>query len=155
LLNYAKTGDNMYQTILVPIDLSEDTLTQKVVPHINALSQTDDPDFYFISAIYAPSFFIASKIVYSKQPIRDDDEIVQQALHSLQSMTKKFAIPEEKVHCLIKAEPPRDAILEIADEVNADLIVIASRRPNFKTHLLGSTAAAVVNYAKIPVLVIR
>jgi universal stress protein F len=145
----------MYQTILVPIDLSEETLTQKVVPHINALSQTDNPDFYFISAIYAPSFFIASKIVYSKQPIRNDDEIVQQALQTLQSMTKKFAIREEKVHCLIKAEPPRDAILEIADEVNADLIVIASRRPNFKTHLLGSTAAAVVNYAKIPVLVIR
>ncbi|WP_290605943.1 universal stress protein [Arsenophonus sp. ENCA] len=112
-------------------------------------------DFYFISAIYAPSFFIASKIVYSKQPISDDDEIVQQALQSLQSMAKKFAIPAEKIYCLIKTDPPRDAILEIADEINADLIVIASRRPNFRTHLLGSTATAVVNYAKIPVLVIR
>ncbi|WP_119711481.1 universal stress protein [Arsenophonus endosymbiont of Aleurodicus floccissimus] len=64
-------------------------------------------------------------------------------------------MPADKIHCLIKTDPPRDAILEIADEINADLIVIASRRPNFRTHLLGSTATAVVNYAKIPVLVIR
>lgn len=52
----------MYQTILVPIDLSEETLTQKVFPHINALSQTDNPDFYFISAIYAPSFSLLAKL---------------------------------------------------------------------------------------------
>ncbi|MRE16589.1 universal stress protein, partial [Escherichia coli] len=40
-------------------------------------------------------------------------------------------------------------------DIQADLIVIGSRRPNISTHLLGSTAAGVVRYADISVLVVR
>lgn len=50
---------------------------------------------------------------------------------------------------------PRDEILTTAKDIQADLIVIGSRRPNISTHLLGSTAAGVVRYADISVLVVR
>ncbi|WP_202215019.1 universal stress protein, partial [Klebsiella pneumoniae] len=50
---------------------------------------------------------------------------------------------------------PKDKILERAEAISADLIIIGSRRPSISTYLLGSTAAAVVRYAKTSVLVVR
>ena len=49
----------------------------------------------------------------------------------------------------------KDKILERAEAISADLIIIGSRRPSISTYLLGSTAAAVVRYAKTSVLVVR
>ncbi|MDE9448650.1 universal stress protein, partial [Xenorhabdus bovienii] len=39
--------------------------------------------------------------------------------------------------------------------IDADLIVLGSRRPNITTHLLGSNSSGVVRYAKTSVLVVR
>lgn len=50
---------------------------------------------------------------------------------------------------------PKDQILKLADTIQADLIIIASHRPDMTTYLLGSNAAAVVRHAKCPVLVVR
>ncbi len=46
-------------------------------------------------------------------------------------------------------------ILDYADEVKADCIVIASHRPGMQDYFLGSTAARVVRHAKCAVHVVR
>ena len=46
-------------------------------------------------------------------------------------------------------------ILTVADEIEADLIVIASHRPGLEDYFLGSVAAKVVRHAKCSVLVMR
>jgi universal stress protein F len=46
-------------------------------------------------------------------------------------------------------------IIEAANKGGADLIVIASHRPDLSDYLLGSTAAKVVRHAKCSVLVVR
>ena len=43
----------------------------------------------------------------------------------------------------------------MADETNADLIVMASHRPELKDFLLGPNAARVVRHANCSVLVVR
>ena len=51
---------------------------------------------------------------------------------------------------------PRDEILTTAKDIQADLIVIGSRRPNISTHLLGSLRPqALFVSADISVLVVR
>ena len=47
------------------------------------------------------------------------------------------------------------AILDAAEERNADLIVVASHRPGLQHFLLGSTASRVVRHATCTVLVKR
>jgi nucleotide-binding universal stress UspA family protein len=47
------------------------------------------------------------------------------------------------------------AILEHAEKIGADLIVIASHRPGLQDYFLGSTAARVVRHAPCAVLVHR
>ncbi|SFC97018.1 universal stress protein [Tropicimonas isoalkanivorans] len=46
-------------------------------------------------------------------------------------------------------------ILDYADEVGCDCIVIASHRPGMQDYFLGSTAARVVRHAKCSVHVVR
>lgn len=46
-------------------------------------------------------------------------------------------------------------ILEVADEANADLVMVASHQPGVQDYFLGSTAAKVVRHARCSVLVIR
>jgi len=47
------------------------------------------------------------------------------------------------------------SILDVADEKEAELIIIASHRPGLQDYFLGSTASKVVRHAKCSVLVVR
>ncbi|MQK22161.1 universal stress protein UspG, partial [Escherichia coli] len=49
----------------------------------------------------------------------------------------------------------RDEVIKLADELQADVVIIGSRNPNIQTHLLGSEAASIVRYAHVPVFVVR
>jgi len=46
-------------------------------------------------------------------------------------------------------------ILDLAEEIQADCIIIASHRPGFGDYLIGSTAARVVRHAPCSVMVLR
>ena len=46
-------------------------------------------------------------------------------------------------------------ILDTAEDLGVDLIIIASHRPGLQDYFLGSTAAKVVRHAKCSVLVVR
>ena len=48
-----------------------------------------------------------------------------------------------------------DEILTVADEIEADLIIMASHRPALRDYLLGPNASRVVRHAKQSVLVVR
>jgi nucleotide-binding universal stress UspA family protein len=43
--------------------------------------------------------------------------------------------------------PSYEEILEVADQIDADLILMASHKPSAKIYLLGSNAAQVVRHA--------
>ena len=62
---------------------------------------------------------------------------------------------EVGAECEIRAGHAATAILECANEIGADLVVIASHRPGVQDYLLGSTAARVVRHADCTVLVER
>jgi len=55
----------------------------------------------------------------------------------------------------LRSGPPAREILACAKEQGADLIIIASHRPDFSNYLLGSTADRVVRHAVCSVLVRR
>jgi len=48
-----------------------------------------------------------------------------------------------------------EKILEVADKVGVDLIVIGAHKPDFKDYLLGPNAARVVRHSKCSVYVVR
>lgn len=80
---------------------------------------------------------------------------LQHAEAGLRQVAAQFNLPEDRVHCTIAIGAPRDRILLQAEEIGADLIIVASHRPDITTYLLGSTAASVVRHASTAVLVVR
>ncbi len=63
---------------------------------------------------------------------------------------------EKQATILLREGNPRQEILSVADEIDADVIVMTSNgRSNIKEHLIGSVAEHIVRFSKRPVLVIK
>ena len=59
------------------------------------------------------------------------------------------------VHTVIREGQPSASILGAAQEIGADLIMIASHKPGLSDYFIGSTAARIVRHAPVSVLVTR
>jgi len=142
----------MYQSILVPIDIVEKELTKKVLPHVTYFAKLSNAKIKFFHVLPVASAIVNA---YSFGFDEFKDKAMIQAEKWLIELISGISLPKENLSYAIAFGNPRDEILSIADELKPDLIILGSRRPNISTHLLGSNAAAVVRYAKTPVLVIR
>ncbi len=64
--------------------------------------------------------------------------------------------PSVRAHCHAIAAPPAVALRQVADELQADLMIVGATRHSVVTRaLLGTTAQRVVRQAKAPVIVLR
>ena len=57
----------MYNTILVPIDILEDDLTDKMLPHVEALAKIDNPKIHFFTVIPNVEMFFG--VEYASMPV--------------------------------------------------------------------------------------
>lgn len=79
---------------------------------------------------------------------RDDDAVAS-------ALRRAVRIPDDAVHH-VRVGQPADAIVDLANDWPADLIVVGSRgRSGIGRVLLGSVAESVVRRAPCPVLVVR
>ncbi|MBI0094159.1 MULTISPECIES: universal stress protein [Gilliamella] len=142
----------MYNKILVPIDVLEDELTQKVIPHVECLAKLSNAEVIFFHTLPVASA-IVNAYSFGFDEFKDKATVqTEQWLHKLMA---SINLPQEKLSFSIAFGNPRDEILHIAEELKPDLIILGSRRPNITTHLLGSNAAGVVRSAQTSVLVVR
>ncbi|WP_114194376.1 universal stress protein [Edaphovirga cremea] len=142
----------MYTTILVPVDISEDKLTAKALRHVEKLAEFSQAKVHFFYAIYDISAYVGERGLI---PLVSRDDIEKHSKLSLEEMIKNVNIPSDRVTCSVSFGAARDSVLELAQEIGADLIVVGSRRPSVTTYLLGSNASAIVRHAMTSVLVVR
>ncbi|KID03532.1 MAG: universal stress protein [Hafnia alvei] len=145
----------MYKTILVPIDLDEDTLISLAAKHVEDLAEQNDARIHFVSVI--PSYQYAATLSFAfTMDALDESKVKDIALTTLKGIVSKFNISEDRIeHHIVSGGTPKDQILKLAENLNADLIIIGSNRPSIATYLIGSNAAAIVRHAKCSVLVAR
>ena len=129
----------MNRTILVPIDISDSELTQRVISHVEEEAKIDDAEVHFLTVIPSLPYY----------------DLKSEAKSQLEEIIKKFKLPTDRVHVHVEEGSPKDRILELAKKIPAHMIIIASHRPDITTYLLGSNAAAVVRHAECSVLVVR
>lgn len=142
----------MYKTILVPVDISEDVLTEHALKHVEYLAKMSGAKVHFFHALPDASAFVTA---YSFGIKEFENQAEVKAVEGLKKIMAKIDLPLERLAYTISFGSPRDEVLLLAEEIEADLIVIGSRRPSVKTYLLGSNAAAIVRHAKTSVMVIR
>ncbi|MCG8710161.1 universal stress protein [Brenneria sp. 4F2] len=142
----------MYKTILVPVDIEEDALTRNALVHVVKLAKMSDARVHLFHALPDASAFLSA---YSFGIKEFENEAVVKADEKLKSLIQTIDLPASNLSFSVSFGTPRDEVLQLAEEINADLIVVGSRRPDVKTYLLGSNAAAIVRHAKTSVLVVR
>ncbi len=142
----------MYKKILVPIDILEDELTQKVIPHVERLAKLSNAEVIFFHTLPVASAIVNA---YSFGFDEFKDQATVETEQWLHHFIETIDLPCENLSFSIAFGNPRDEILALAQEIQPDLIIVGSRRPNISTHLLGSNASAIVRSAKTSVLVVR
>ena len=142
----------MYKTILVPVDIAEDVLTEHALEHVVYLAKMSGAKVHFFHALPDASAFVTA---YSFGIKEFENQAEVKAVEGLKKIMAEIDLPLESLSYTISFGSPRDEVLQLAEEIGADLIVIGSRRPSVKTYLLGSNAAAIVRHAKISVMVVR
>ena len=141
----------MYKNILLPVDLNHESSWQKSLPVALGLCgsfsaklhvMTVVPDF---GSAYVAGFFPA--------------DFEQKALDQTQAALAKFVdgnVPDGvEIQRIVANGTVYEEVLSKAGEIGADLIVMASHRPELQDYLLGPNAARVVRHAPISVMVVR
>ncbi|AGB82041.1 Universal stress protein G [Serratia rubidaea] len=142
----------MYQMILVPVDLEEPQLTDKAIKHVEYLAKASGAKVHLFHALPDASAFVTA---YSFGIKEFENQAEVNAIDKLKNIIAEMELPLERLSYTISFGSPRDEVLQLADDIGADLIVVGSRRPSVKTYLLGSNAAAIVRHAKTSVMVVR
>lgn len=85
------------------------------------------------------------------------DQLVKDTQQKLKDMVGGVLTPErnEEIRHLVTTGSIYEEILEVANRINADLIVIGAHKPHLREFLLGPNAARVVRHSKCSVYVVR
>ncbi|MGI9383382.1 MAG: universal stress protein [Methyloligellaceae bacterium] len=139
----------MYKTILVPIDLAHSQTREATIAIARNLAAANDGKLVLLNVIEAiPSFAAAQIPAEIHQKVRTD------AVDALNAFASEHGLAETAEAVVREGHAPRE-ILEHANQIKADLIVVASHDPGPADYLLGSVAGRVVRHAHCSVLVTR
>jgi nucleotide-binding universal stress UspA family protein len=142
----AQRGKPMYNTILVPIDLSH---PERAVPMFEQAKAMLSAGGKMVAAHIVPAIpaYVASEL-----PEEHEARTIGNARKTMIDMAKDAGVDAEIV---VDSGNAATACLRVAERCGADLIVVASHNPNLSDYFLGSTAARIVRHAACSVLVMR
>lgn len=141
----------MFSKILISVDLNHVSSWQKALPTAVGLCQASGGSLHVLTVV--PDFGMS--IVNQYFPEGFEKEMGDKTLEALKAFVKENVPDGVKVQHIVGEGTIYEVILKMADETNADLIVMASHRPELKDFLLGPNAARVVRHANCSVLVVR
>ena len=138
-----------FEKILVPIDLGHASSWQEALPAAIDQAKVTGGELHILTVVpeeppqlaWLPDDYSAKMIAHAESKIQE---------------LEKSKIPEGmKATRHVRQGSIYSEIVSLADDMEMDLIVMASHRPELKDYLLGPNAAKVVRHAKCPVLVVR
>ena len=136
----------MYKNIIVPIDLDKAERGKVMLDKVKDFVD-EGGKVTVVNVVEDMPGLITAEL---------PEELIQKAAltgrSSLVDMVKAAGLTAD---VQIRSGRPHHAIVSLADEIGADLILIGSHDPGPRNYLLGSTAASVVRHAKCSVQVAR
>lgn len=136
------------QTILVPIDLSEESY--------HALDFAVPLAKRFGAVVHVVHIYEGARQLSSiaTSPVLWSDE--ELAWRLAEQVRRRYGTRPRTEHCHLRTGKPFQEIIATAGEIKADLIVIATHgHRGFKHLILGRTAEKVIRHAPCPILVVR
>jgi nucleotide-binding universal stress UspA family protein len=137
----------MYRNILVPVDLSHEETTRRILELGKHLC-SEDGKLTVVHVLPEIPTYVAT---YVPEDVKESREKDQRDL--LDRAVAEAGVSKATVYLTHGA--PHLRILDMIDEVKPDLVIIGSHRPGLSDYFLGSTAGRVVRHAGCSVLVDR
>ncbi len=141
----------MYENILFPVDLNQESSWAKALPTAVEFCKTYDATLHVLNVV--PDFGMA--VVGTYFPEGFEQKALEGAREELHNFVRQKVPDGVSVQHIVGHGTVYDEILRVAKEIKADLIVLAAHRPELKDFLLGPNAARVVRHFGGSVLVVR
>ena len=138
---------NTYQKVLVALDVYAEQ--QAVLNKALALAGSSSK-LYLVYVTVPLVNFQPYGMAYDSDFF---NEALQRSKELLADIAQKHNIPQQQAHCPVGTPP--DEIHRLAEEVDADLIVIGTHGQSGLQLLLGSTANGVLHGVKCDVLAVK
>jgi len=138
-----------FEKILIAVDLGEDSSWKEALPTAVDQAQHAGGELHIVTVVpeeppqlaWLPEDYSTKMIAYANSQL---------------AKLIETNVPEQmKAQLHVRQGTIYREIVKLAKDINIDLIVMASHRPELKDYLLGPNAARVVRHAGCPVLVIR
>jgi nucleotide-binding universal stress UspA family protein len=142
----------MYRKILVPLDGSK--VAEGVLPHAKSLAYSEGAELILLIVAANPAVdFAFSDPGLAQSAIEEQEERSKKYMDRIESDLKAAGF---RTSSLLRIGSVAEVILEVADELHADVIAMSTHgRTGPARWLLGSIAERVVHNSKVPVLLIR
>ncbi|HHO52300.1 MAG TPA: universal stress protein [Deltaproteobacteria bacterium] len=138
----------MFKRIMVPVDQSQ--LVSRELRAALSMARAPDAELYVLRIKTSPADLDEAEI--------DLNIIEDETRHLLAEVLSKVGseLPMERIHPEIRSGPVVGTIIEAAEELQIDLIVVGSHgRHRFLEMLTGNTAEKLVNKTSASVLVVK
>jgi len=141
----------MFNKILVPVDLSTKTTTQKLCQVANDLAKKYQSEVAIMTVI--PDY--GMPLVASYFPEDAQDNLKKGMLESLEKLAEDYF--EMPVEIYLRQGKRRKMILQEIEDYQADLVMLGCRRKKSRLNqrLLGATGTAVSDRANCSVMIVR
>ena len=140
----------MYKKILVPVDTADPALAKHALAAACELARTSGGEIRLVNVLAMTPVMLAEYV-----PPDFDVQQRKTAEDSLKEIGGSCSVDAGRVSTVVRQGGIYHEVLEEAETMGADLIVMSSHRPAMRTYFLGSNAGHVVRYAKCSVLVVR
>ena len=142
----------MFKDILLTVDLEAESSWKKSLPIAADLAQTYGGKLHVMTVV--PDFGMSMVSQYF--PKDYEEKMLASVNDRLHEFVQKHVPADVNVqHIVAHGSRIYEEILNTADEINCDLIIMASHQPELRDYMLGPNAARVVRHSTRSVLVVR
>ena len=145
----------MYKKILCPIDLKRKS--DKAFEHAVRLAHQFHSEIVLLNIndeFQTKEDMIMSRVSIDQINNRYRD-IALKARLELDQLKENLETEDISISVLLRKGTPGDVILDVCNEISADLIVLgANGKDSLSDYFLGTTASHVVDQSKIPILTV-
>ena len=141
----------MFNDILLAVDLNEKSSWEKALPVALDFTRASGGTLHVMTVV--PNFGMS--IVGQFFPNGYEKEIGDKVLAVLKEFVKTHVPEDVKTQRIVGEGTVYEVILNMAEKISADMIVVSSGRDDLKDFLLGPNAARIVRHANCSVTVVR
>jgi nucleotide-binding universal stress UspA family protein len=143
------TPDNNtgFKTLLVPVDLADPETARPAIARAAVMAHASNGS---VRLMYVQPTLPFSFIGLAPPLVDEAHTVAERRLEALAT-----GVSQPRVSSTVRIGSVYNEVLDEAERIGADLIIVGSHKPGMATYLLGSNAATIVRYSKCSVLVVR